>query len=76
MVLKPSVITYSETGSTHGSGFSYDTHAPMLFYGNGIPQGSSLERAEIIDIAPTISALLGISNPNAATGKPLNVMLE
>ena len=76
MVLKPSVITYSETGSTHGSGFSYDTHAPMLFYGTGIPQGSSLEKAEIIDIAPTVSALLGISNPNAATGKPLKVMLE
>src|SRR5690606_13248677 len=76
MVLKPSVISYSETGSTHGSGFSYDTHAPMLFFGNGIPQGSSLERAEITDIAPTISALLGISNPNAATGKPLYIMLE
>ena len=76
MVLKPSTIVYSKTGSTHGSGFSYDTHAPMIFYGNGIPQGSSLERAEIIDIAPTISALLGISNPNAATGKPLSVMLE
>lgn len=76
MVLKPSTITYSETGSTHGSGFSYDTHAPMLFFGNGIPRGSSLERAEIIDIAPTVSALLGISNPNAATGKPLYRMLE
>lgn len=71
MVLKPSVITYSTTGSTHGSGFNYDTHAPLLFFGKGIPQGSSFERAEIIDIAPTISALLGISNPNAATGKPL-----
>ncbi|CAN5374469.1 alkaline phosphatase family protein [soil metagenome] len=76
MVLKPAVITYSETGSTHGSGFSYDTHAPMIFYGNGIPQGSSLQRAEIIDIAPTISALLGISNPNAATGQPLHIMLD
>lgn len=76
MVLKPSVITYSPTGSTHGSGFNYDTHAPLLFFGKGIPQGSSYERAEIIDIAPTISALLGISNPNAATGKPLRAVLE
>ena len=76
MVLKPSVITYSETGSTHGSGFSYDTHAPLLFFGNGIPQGSSFERAEITDIAPTISALLGIANPNAASGKPLRAILE
>jgi predicted AlkP superfamily pyrophosphatase or phosphodiesterase len=75
-VLKPSVITYSTTGSTHGSGFSYDTHAPMIFFGKGIPKGSSLELAEIVDIAPTIAALLGISNPNASTGKPLSVMLD
>ncbi len=76
MVLKPSVITYSETGSTHGSGFSYDTHAPLIFFGSGIPHGSTFERTEIIDIAPTISALLGISNPNAATGQPLRAILE
>ncbi|HSI71420.1 MAG TPA: alkaline phosphatase PafA [Gillisia sp.] len=75
-VLKPSVISYSETGSTHGSGFSYDTHAPLIFFGNGIRRGSSSERTEIIDIAPTISALLGISFPNGNTGKPLFEMLD
>lgn len=75
-VLKPSVISYSITGSTHGSGFSYDTHAPLIFFGNGIRRGSSGERTEIIDIAPTISALLGISFPNGNTGKPLVQMLE
>ncbi len=76
MVLKPAVITYSKTGSTHGSGFSYDTHAPLIFFGNGVPKGSTFERADIVDIAPTISALLGIANPNAATGKPLSIMLD
>lgn len=75
-VLKPSVISYSQTGSTHGSGFSYDTHAPLIFFGNGIRRGSSSERTEIIDIAPTISALLGISFPNGNTGKPLFEMLD
>nr|WP_246054328.1 alkaline phosphatase PafA [Antarcticibacterium flavum] len=75
-VLKPSVITYSKTGSTHGSGFSYDTHAPLIFFGNGIKRGSSSARAEIIDIAPTISALLGISFPNGNTGRPLVEILD
>ena len=76
LVLEPSVISYSRTGSTHGSGQNYDTHAPMLFYGHGIKKGSSMERAEISDIAPTISALLGISYPNGSTGRPLKVVLE
>ncbi|APG61123.1 alkaline phosphatase PafA [Christiangramia salexigens] len=75
-VLDPGYIIYPETGSTHGSGFAYDTHAPLLFYGKGIKHGSTTERSEIIDIAPTISALLGIAFPNASTGKPLNIMLD
>lgn len=72
----PAVISYSKTGSTHGSGFYYDTHAPLIFFGKGIPQGSTFERSEIEDIAPTIAAMLGISNPNAATGEPLYIMLD
>ena len=75
-VLKPAIISYSVTGSTHGSGFSYDTHAPLIFFGKGIKPGSTTNYSEIIDIAPTISALLGISFPNAATGKPLFEILD
>ena len=75
-VLDPSVISYSPTGSTHGSGQNYDTHAPLIFYGNGIKKGSSLERTEIVDIAPTISALLGIPFPNGSTGRPLEMVIE
>ena len=75
-VLDPGYIVYSQTGSTHGSGFSYDTHAPLIFFGKGIKKGSSVERTEIKDIAPTISSLLGISFPNASTGKVLTKLLE
>ena len=71
IILEPSVISYSRTGSTHGSGNNYDTHAPLIFFGKGIKAGNSLERTEIVDIAPTISALLGIPFPNGATGRPL-----
>ena len=76
ILLEPAVISYSRTGSTHGSGQNYDTHAPLVFYGSGIRKGSSLERTEIIDIAPTIAAMLGIPFPNGSTGKPLEMVLE
>jgi len=75
-VLEPAVISYPEKGSTHGSSFSYDTHVPLLFYGTGIKKGASLTKTEVIDIAPTISALLGISFPNGCTGKPLEMVLN
>ena len=75
-VLKPAIISYSKTGSTHGSGFSYDTQAPLIFFGNGIQHGDTSKRSEIIDIAPTISTILGISFPSASSGNPLSEMLD
>lgn len=75
-VLDPGYIIYPDKGSTHGSGFLYDTHVPLIFYGKGIKKGSTYELSEIPDIAPTVSAFLGIAFPNAATGKPLKQILE
>ncbi|WP_299258113.1 alkaline phosphatase PafA [uncultured Aquimarina sp.] len=75
-VLNPATILYSRTGSTHGSGLNYDTHAPLLFMGKGIKQGSTTEKTTIPDIAPTISALLGITFPNGATGDVLPFVLK
>jgi len=76
LVLKPGTISYGRTGSTHGSPQVYDTHAPLLFYGKGIPQGSTVKRTEIPDIAPTIATLLGIAFPNGTTGKPISEVLR
>ncbi len=76
LVLKPGFITYSKTGSTHGSPQIYDTHVPLLFYGKGIKPGSTFERTEIPDVAPTIAALLGIAFPNGTTGSPITKVLE
>ncbi|MBG6131134.1 putative AlkP superfamily pyrophosphatase or phosphodiesterase [Aquimarina sp. EL_43] len=75
-VMDPATISYSKTGSTHGSGLTYDTHAPLLFFGQGIQKGSTTQETYIPDIAPTISALLGITFPNGATGKVLSFVLE
>jgi predicted AlkP superfamily pyrophosphatase or phosphodiesterase len=75
-ILEPSVISYTKQGSTHGSFFTYDSHVPLLFFGQGIKQGSSFERCDITDIAPTISALLGIAQPNGSIGKVIEKALE
>ncbi len=72
----PAYISYGKTGSTHGSGLNYDTHVPLLFFGKGIKHGQTLRKTEITDIAPTMSALLGISFPNGAIGQPLEFVLD
>ncbi len=76
LVPNPSTISYSKKGSTHGSGYSYDTHIPIIFYGNGIKKGTSTKKYTIIDIAPTISNLLEIEFPNGNTGKIIDEVLK
>lgn len=76
LVPKPAFISYPRMGSTHGSPMIYDTHVPLLFYGNGIKKGSTVNRTEIPDIAPTLAAMLGIAFPNGTTGKPIVEVLE
>lgn len=74
--LKSGVIDYTKTGSTHGSGYDYDTHVPLLFYGWGIRQGKTVQKTNITDIAPTIAALLGIEMPDGTTGIPLEFVID
>ncbi|MEX0363281.1 MAG: alkaline phosphatase family protein, partial [Allomuricauda sp.] len=65
-----------ETGSTHGSPMIYDTHVPLLLFGKGIKKGSTVNRTEIPDIAPTVAVLLGVAFPNGTTGSPISEVLE
>ncbi|KOY50870.1 alkaline phosphatase PafA [Polaribacter dokdonensis] len=72
----PATLSRSKTGTSHGSGYSYDTHIPIIFYGKGIKKGVSKKRYEIIDIAPTLANLLGIEAPNSSTGKIVTEALK
>jgi predicted AlkP superfamily pyrophosphatase or phosphodiesterase len=63
-------------GTTHGTGYAYDTHIPLLWYGWGIPKGSSPRYMSITDIAPTLAALLGIQEPSGSSGKVITELFE
>ena len=62
-------------GTTHGSAYTYDTHVPFMMFGSGVQKGSTYERTNITDIAPTITALLGVSNPSGTIGNPIGKAL-
>ena len=65
-----------DKGTSHGNPYTYDTHIPILFYGAGIPAGSSVRKVAITDIAPTVSMILEIPLPSGATGNPLLELFE
>ncbi|APZ45026.1 alkaline phosphatase [Polaribacter reichenbachii] len=76
MIPFPGTLASGRTGTSHGSGYSYDTHVPIIFYGNGIKQGVSKKRYNITDIAPTIANLLKIEAPNSSSGKIVDEALK
>ena len=55
----------------HGSPWSYDTHVPLIFMGKGIDARQVERRVGIVDVAPTLSRLLGLTPPASSEGTPL-----
>ena len=63
-------------GTDHETPFSYDTHVPLAFYGLAFQPGTYRTHAEPIDLAVTLSSLLGINAPAQATGRVLTEALQ
>jgi len=63
-------------GANHGSGYDYDTHVPLLWFGKGIPRGTSSRKVHPVDIAPTLVKILKLQDSGEMTGKPLPEILK
>ena len=75
LVLEPGWYEFgkwsSPIGTTHGEWNPYDSHIPLLFYGWKVDHGSTGREVHITDIAPTVTQLLHIQQPNACIGEPI-----
>jgi predicted AlkP superfamily pyrophosphatase or phosphodiesterase len=70
--LEPGWIEQTTTEATaHNSPYYYDTHVPLIWYGWKVEHLQLTKAVSLTDIAPTISAVLKIAEPNACTGKPI-----
>lgn len=67
---------YAGKGTTHGSGWTYDTHVPVLLFGQGIAQGEVVRRTAVADIVPTVCMVVGCALPDAAVGEPVREALK
>lgn len=62
--------------TTHSAPWPYDTHVPLLLWGPGVQGGRFHRRVTAMDIAPTLSQLLGIGYPSGCLGAPLHEALD
>ena len=66
----------SVKGTIHGSGYSYDTHVPLLWFGNGITHGESVREVSPIDISSTLAMILNLQLPSGNSGHPLKELFK
>lgn len=73
IILKPAWYSGSgPTGATHGTLSPDDTHIPFVLMGWGIKHGKTNVPYNMTDIAPTITGLLKIQEPNGNIGRAVN----
>jgi predicted AlkP superfamily pyrophosphatase or phosphodiesterase len=75
VVLDPYWI-FSQTGTAHGTPFSYDTHVPVVFMGPGILPGTYYQAIAVNDIAPTLAGFLGVETPAGSSGRILSEIFD
>jgi hypothetical protein len=64
----------SDVAYMHGSPWAYDVSIPLMFAGPAVKAGVYSMPAVQQDVAPTLTAALGVSMPPTATGRVLPVL--
>ena len=57
--------------ATHGTPWAADRHVPLIFVRPGVDASEVYRRVAPRDVAPTLSAVMGILPPSGSTGRPL-----
>jgi predicted AlkP superfamily pyrophosphatase or phosphodiesterase len=77
LIFKPGYIEgFLRGGTTHSTGYAYDTHIPLIFYGKHIPVGKTEKQYLMTDIAPSLAALLNIQVPNGCIGEVITELFD
>lgn len=63
---------YGSNPASHGTPYSYDTHVPLIFFGNNVKAKKSNTRVSPTDIAPTLGNIIGVNMDNT-DGKVLKL---
>ena len=77
IILKSNYIeNFLTVGTTHGMWNPYDAHIPLVWYGWGIKSGKTNRETYMIDIAPTLAALLRIQMPSGSIGNVITEVMK
>jgi len=75
VVPRPYWMNALSDSTGHGSAYLYDRAVPLVFFGGNIKKGLAGD-AEIIDVAPSLSKLLGVPAPASARGHAIDFLFR
>ena len=71
VTLRPYVYWSSVRYATHGTPWDYDAHVPVLFWGAAFRPGRDATYARVVDMAPTLAAVLHVTPTERLDGRVL-----
>lgn len=75
-IQKPFYIEEGKHMGSHMTSYAYDRMVPIVISGFGIKGGLYSGKTEVVDIAPTLSFLLGVTPPALSEGRVLSEALK
>jgi predicted AlkP superfamily pyrophosphatase or phosphodiesterase len=75
LLLKPFNFSGKDVVS-HMTHYSYDRYVPLIIYGKSFKSGIYHQVPKVIDLAPTLAAVLGVLPPVQSEGKVLTDILK
>jgi predicted AlkP superfamily pyrophosphatase or phosphodiesterase len=64
------------TYATHGSPNDPDDNVPVLFWGAGVAPGQHADMVRVVDMAPTLAAILGVKPTETLDGRVLTKVVR
>jgi predicted AlkP superfamily pyrophosphatase or phosphodiesterase len=72
----PYVVLTNGSYDTHGTPYDYDAHVPMILYGAPFRPGQYASFAPVVDLAPTLAAVLNVHPTERLDGHVLRQALR
>jgi predicted AlkP superfamily pyrophosphatase or phosphodiesterase len=76
IVLKPYFFSDAGYPVTHMTHYSYDRYVPLVMWGKSFKPGTYRQIVNVVDIAPTLSSVLGVIPPTQAEGRVMTEILR
>jgi len=76
VTMKPYSASTTQQSFTHGLPYEHDSHVPVVFYGAPFRPGRYDAFTRVVDMAPTLAAVLGVQPTERLDGRVLEAALR